>query len=253
MYHTNIIWIINRSCYDNTLLQCRLWIIILNTNAMTTDEIKAKLKLHGISVVKESRVNNCGDRLDLSNKAIINLFDTGKYNVQGRNSDTVMDILNSDNQLVMANNKVFVVYGHDHVSRTQLDAMLRRWNLEPLILDQLVSSGATVIEKLEEYTQQVNFGIVLATPDDVGYAKKDGEDYKKSRVRQNVVLEMGMLLSSLGRKRVAILLKEDEDFESPSDIAGLIYIPFKNNVEDAKVSLAKEMEENGYKIEMKNL
>ena len=64
---------------------------------------------------------------------------------------------------------------------------------------------------------------------------------------------MGMLLSSLGRKRVAILLKEDEDFESPSDIAGLIYIPFKNNVEDAKVSLAKEMEENGYKIEMKNL
>lgn len=227
--------------------------IILNANAMTKDEIRAKLNSHGISVVKESRVNNCGDRLDLSNQGVITIYDTGRYSVQGKNSEQVKQILDLDNMQILTNNKVFVVYGHDHVSRTQLDAMLRRWNLEPLILDQLVSSGATVIEKLEEYTKQVNFGIVLATPDDVGYAKKDGEEHKKSRVRQNVVLEMGMLLSSLGRKRVAILLKEDEDFESPSDIAGLIYIPFKNNVEDAKVSLAKEMEENGYKIEMKNL
>ena len=45
------------------------------------------------------------------------------------------------------------------------------WN--HLFLDQLVSSGQTIIEKLEEYTSQVNFGIVLATPDDVGYPKAD--------------------------------------------------------------------------------
>ena len=44
---------------------------------------------------------------------------------------------------------VFVVYGHDENARTQLEAMLRRWNIEPLILDQLPSEGMTVIEKLE--------------------------------------------------------------------------------------------------------
>ena len=220
---------------------------------MNKENIIVTLAKHDITVLNESRVNNCGDKLELSNGAIVNIFDSGKINYQGKNADVVKDIITNHPKAENVNNKVFVVYGHDHVARTQLEAMLRRWSLEPLILDQLVTAGTTVIEKLEEYTQQVNFGIVLATPDDMGYAKKDGEEYKKSRVRQNVVLEMGMLLSKLGRKRVAILLKEDKDFEKPSDIAGLIYIPFKDNVEDAKVSLAKEMEENGYTIAVKNL
>lgn len=131
--------------------------------------------------------------------------------------------------------------------------MLRRWDLEPLILDQLPSAGNTVIEKLEEYTKQVEFGIVLATPDDMGYAKEDGDAKIGYRVRQNVVLEMGMLLASIGRSKVAILLKSQNNFEKPSDIEGLIYIPFKDNVEEGKVSLAKEMEKHNYKIDIAKL
>ena len=131
--------------------------------------------------------------------------------------------------------------------------MLRRWDLEPIILDQLPSSGNTIIEKLEEYTQKVNFGIVLATPDDKGYAIKDGDTNIKFRVRQNVVLEMGMLLAAIGRNKVAILLKTQEDFERPSDIDGLIYIPFKDDVEQAGLSLAKEMKKNEYNIDIEKL
>lgn len=121
-----------------------------------------------------------------------------------------------------------------------------------MILDQLISSGQTIIEKLEEYTSQVNFGIVLSTPDDIGYAKNK-EENKKYRVRQNVVLELGMLLSAVGRKKVAILLSQAEDMEKPSDIDGLIYIPFKDNVEETKLSLAKEMQANGYTIDIAKL
>lgn len=76
---------------------------------------------------------------------------------------------------------------------------------------------------------------------------------KKYRVRQNVVLELGMLLSKLGRDKVAILLSQVENMESPSDIQGLLYIPFTHNVEDAKLSLAKEMQSNGYQIKIENL
>jgi predicted nucleotide-binding protein len=47
--------------------------------------------------------------------------------------------------------------------------MLRRWGLEPLILDQLPSEGQTIIEKLENYADQVGFAVVLATPDDEGH------------------------------------------------------------------------------------
>src|SRR5262249_24118198 len=74
--------------------------------------------------------------------------------------------------------KVFVVYGHDTTARTQLDAMLRRWGLDPVILDDLPSKGQTIIEKLEDYTEDVGFGVVLATPDDLGYPK-DHEDKKR--------------------------------------------------------------------------
>lgn len=130
--------------------------------------------------------------------------------------------------------------------------MLRRCDLEPLILDQLISSGQTIIEKLEEYTQKANFGIVFATPDDIGYPKND-DTQKRYRVRQNVVLELGMLLSRIGRDKVAILLSQAEDMERPSDIDGLLYIPFKDNVEEAKLSLAKEMQNNGYNLDIAKL
>ena len=219
---------------------------------MTIDEIKKVVENNGIKISEEKRSgNNLATVLKLSNGCLINIWDSGKVSYQGKNIDSVKALfLNGEN--ASNNNKVFVVYGHDHIARTQLEAMLRRWDLQPLILDQLVSSGQTVIEKLEEYTSQVNFGIVLATPDDMGYAK-ESEDKKKYRVRQNVVLELGMLLSKLGRKRVAILLSQAEDMESPSDIEGLIYIPFKDNVEEAKLSLAKEMQNNGYKLDISKL
>ena len=219
---------------------------------MTIDEIKKVVENNGIKISEEKRSgNNLATVLKLSNGCLINIWDSGKVSYQGKNIDSVKALfLNGEN--ASNNNKVFVVYGHDYIARTQLEAMLRRWDLQPLILDQLVSSGQTVIEKLEEYTSQVSFGIVLATPDDMGYAK-ESEDKKKYRVRQNVVLELGMLLSKLGRKRVAILLSQAEDMESPSDIEGLIYIPFKDNVEEAKLSLAKEMQNNGYKLDISKL
>lgn len=223
---------------------------------MTKQEIIEKLEKQGINIVSISRVNNCGERLDLSNKAIVNIYDNGNWNIQGKNTDFIRNILannTSSPQKTEQNNKVFVVYGHDTIARTQLEAMLRRWDLEPIILDQLPSSGNTIIEKLEEYTQKVNFGIVLATPDDKGYSIKDGDANIKFRVRQNVVLEMGMLLAAIGRNKVAILLKTQEDFERPSDIDGLIYIPFKDDVEQAGLSLAKEMKKNEYNIDIEKL
>ena len=125
--------------------------------------------------------------------------------------------------------------------------MLRRWDLEPIILDQQASAGQTIIEKLEEYTADVGYAIVLATPDDEGKAKSEAT--AKSRVRQNVVLELGMFLAKLGRERVAILLKEAPDFERPSDIQGLIYIPFQNRVDEVSLNLIRELTRQGYTID----
>ena len=69
--------------------------------------------------------------------------------------------------------------------------MLRRWGLEPVILDQLPSQGQTIIEKLEHYQADVSFAVVLATPDDEGRGVTTPTE-TALRARQNVVLELGM-------------------------------------------------------------
>ena len=59
-----------------------------------------------------------------------------------------------------------------------------------------------------------------------------------------------MMLAVLGRPRVAVLLKSQVNMERPSDIQGLIYISYKDNVQEAALTLAKEINEHGIKIDL---
>jgi len=231
---------------------------------MKLEEAKALLAQAGIEIAIEQRTkNDYGWDLRLSNGGIVNVYDTGKCSVQGKCKDEVSAALGMPEGAPAAkptaaaapaqNGKVFVVYGHDEKARNDLEVMLRRWGLEPLILDQLPSEGQTIIEKLEKYQADVKFAVILATPDDEGH-RAGRADEKAFRARQNVVLELGMLLSRLGRSRIAILLKAQNDMERPSDIHGLIYIPFKDDLQkEAGMVLAKEMAAQGYHIDIKKL
>lgn len=235
-----------------------------DVSPMTLEEIKACLQAKGLAIVTEAPLNNGSDtQLRLQNAAIVNSFRTGTVNIQGRNQDEVRACLGLQagqapglSQIPPVKpvlSKVFVVYGHDKAVRTELEAMLRRWRLEPLILDQLPSEGQTIIEKLEKYAAEVKFAVVLATPDDMGH-RAGHEDEKAFRARQNVVLELGMMLALLGRRNVAILMKQQNNMERPSDIQGLLYIPFKDNLQkDAGALLAKEMAAQGYQINIGDL
>lgn len=142
--------------------------------------------------------------------------------------------------------RVFIVYGHDQGARDGLELLLRRMGMEPVVLAHLPAAGDTIIEKLEKYlggSGNVGFACVLLTPDDEGH-RAGAEDEKQYRARQNVLLELGMVLARLGRSRVAILHKES--VERPSDIAGLLYLPFKERVDEAKALLFRELKEAGY-------
>jgi len=214
---------------------------------------KGKFKVHSEKRLK----NNTGHQLKLVNGTIINIYDKGTFSFQGKSCAEVKELLSKEIALPQAsaklNNEIFVVYGHDSKAKAELEAMLRRWRLEPLFLDQLPSEGQTIIEKLEKYSGGINYAIVLATPDDEGH-RANRPDEKTFRARQNVVLELGMMLAFIGRKKVAILLKEQENMERPSDIQGLIYIPFKDNLQqEAGPLLAKEMVSQGYSIDVSRL
>ena len=148
--------------------------------------------------------------------------------------------------------RVFIVYGHDKVAQKDLHFMLLKLRLEPVILQNIPGGGDTIIEKLERLTD-ADFACVLLTPDDEGRVRtEDNNQILRPRARQNVVLELGMVLSRLGRSRVAILVKGGE-IEHPSDIDGLIYIPFSNNIEDAKNLLAENLQKAGFDIRIEDL
>lgn len=149
------------------------------------------------------------------------------------------------------NEKVFVVHGHDSVAREQLELVLHKLGLDPYVLANTAGGGLTIIESLEAeiggHPDAARFGIVLMTPDDVGYSKRDGESKLEPRARQNVVLEMGILISALRRPNVAILKKGH--LEVPSDADGILYIGFNDHVKETVPRLADRLNQAGFKID----
>ena len=166
----------------------------------------------------------------------------GPRSVQGSSEST------SPNQA--APKRVFIVHGHDTEARDRLELMLRRFNLDPIVLQNIPGSGDTLIEKLETFAD-ADFACVLLTPDDKGHPAQH-PNLSKYRARQNVVLELGMVLAKLGRERVAILMKGG-DMEKPSDIEGLIYIEFNDRVDEAKNHLAANLHKAGFEISPENM
>lgn len=144
--------------------------------------------------------------------------------------------------------QVFIVHGHDDTSREQLELILHKLGLDPFVLANTGGQGLTIIEALEskigKNSTETAFGIVLMTPDDMGYAFSHGADSIQPRARQNVVLEMGMLISSVGRKNMAILVKGH--IEKPSDADGILYIPFNNHVKETVPRLANRLKDSGF-------
>ena len=148
------------------------------------------------------------------------------------------------------NGKVFVVHGHDSVAREQLELVLHKLGLDPYVLANTSGGGLTIIEALEAEIggshDSARFGIVLMTPDDIGYSKKDGDSKAEPRARQNVGLEMGMLISSLKRENVAILKKGH--LETPSDANGILYIGFNDHIRETVPRLSERLNKAGFNI-----
>jgi predicted nucleotide-binding protein len=226
-----------------------------------SNDVASILNVNNVNCVKKEIPH--GERFEFECGAILNAYNSGKYSWQGKDTSirkyvdsllctknpapTVPNSLATKSKI--SSNKVFVVYGHDIDAREQLELILRRFSLEPIILQNIPSQGATIIEKLEQNID-VKYACVLLTPDDVGH-KKDCPTEIRDRARQNVVLELGIFLAKLGREKVAILHKGD--IELPSDISGLLYIPFRERVEEQKTMIAAELQRSGFEISIENL
>lgn len=143
---------------------------------------------------------------------------------------------------------IFVVHGHDRDARDQLELVLRRLGLEPFILQNSDGGGKTIVEALEQSIyRDAAFGIILLTPDDYGYSKAETDADRKPRARQNVILEMGMVMAALSRERMAILQKGV--LERPSDTDGILRIEFNDHVREIVPKLVQRLQASGFRID----
>ena len=142
--------------------------------------------------------------------------------------------------------RVFIVHGHDGEARESLARFVERLGLETVILHEQAGRSRTIIEKLEDHSD-VDFAVILLTPDDVGAAKAS-ETNLKPRARQNVILELGFFVGKLGRDRVCALYADG--VELPSDVLGVQYIELRRGWE---MELGRELRAAAFDIDMNRL
>ncbi|MFF2039455.1 TIR domain-containing protein [Kitasatospora sp. NPDC058170] len=130
---------------------------------------------------------------------------------------------------------VFVVHGRDEQVRREMFGLLRRLGLNPLEWEHLV--GATGLpspfigEVVAHAPTVAGAALVLLTPDDVavlhddlrGSAEPAHERLPSGQPRQNVLIELGMVLMAYPERTVIV---EFGDVRPASDLAGRNVVRF---------------------------
>ncbi|HAT67615.1 MAG TPA: hypothetical protein DCS66_23960 [Flavobacteriaceae bacterium] len=139
------------------------------------------------------------------------------------------------------NKKIFIVHGHDKVSKLEIKEFIKDIGLEPIIIqDQPNDTMQTIISKFEKSANQCSAAIILATPDD----KSDN----KFRARQNVILEFGYFLGIWKKGNRKIIIIKKGDVEIPSDISGVIYHSYNLEVKEIFNDLRNQFKYWKYEI-----
>jgi hypothetical protein len=104
------------------------------------------------------------------------------------------------------------------------------------------------LESLEQELSKFDFAIFVLSPDD--HLKTREEVYKCPR--DNVIFELGLLMGHLGRDRVFVFSKDDDnsevDLKIPSDLEGIYFAKYGKNskdIEHACIRVIKRINELG--------
>jgi predicted nucleotide-binding protein len=156
------------------------------------------------------------------------------------------DVATTKSGRLSESRRVFIVHGHDIGVRESVARFLERIELEVIILHEQAGKSRTIVEKLEEHSD-VDFAVILLTPDDLGTSKVDQANLKP-RARQNVILELGYFVGKLGRRRVCALYADG--VELPSDVMGVQYVQIRTGWE---IELARELKAAEFPVDMNKL
>ena len=138
---------------------------------------------------------------------------------------------------------VFFVHGTDCDTKMKVLDFLQQLGIQPIILKEFAAAGKTIIDEIKK-RDDVKYAIALLTPDDVGSVYNQELNFRAS---QNVILELGIFVGKLGREFVSGLCSDD--VELPADYHGFEYIKMDRS-NDWQITLAKELKEAGFEIDL---
>jgi predicted nucleotide-binding protein len=117
--------------------------------------------------------------------------------------------------------RVFISHGLTTDWREVQAFIEKDLNLLTLELAQEPNRGRTVLQKLEEESERCCYAVIVMTGDD---KTEDGQ----RRTRENVIHEIGYFQGKFGLSNVCLL--HEEGVNIPSNIHGLVYIPFPSGM-----------------------
>jgi len=164
---------------------------------------------------------------------------------QSINTTTTQNFTPAPQTIARNKRKVFIVHGRDNEAKQEVSRFVEKLGLEAIILHEQASAGMTIIEKIEHYSNDADFALVLYTACDHGRGVHESNLPPKNRARQNVVFEHGYLMAKLGRENVCSLVKGT--IETPNDISGVVYVTL-DEYGAWKNEVAKELKACGYSI-----
>ena len=147
---------------------------------------------------------------------------------------------------------IFIVHGHDEAMKLDVARTIEKLGYNSVILHEQPDKGRNVLVKLIEESDNCGFAIVLLSPDDYGYPVNADDSNRKTRARQNVVLELGYFMGKLRPDRVVVLYKDASDFEIPSDFVGTLYKKYDESG-SWKLEVARELKAAGFSVDANKL
>ena len=120
--------------------------------------------------------------------------------------------------------RVFISHGRSSDWREVQSHIEKDVNIATLELAQEPNKGRTVLQKLNEESGKCSFAVVVMTgDDDLGIGAP--------RARENVMHEIGFFQAKYGLANVCLLHEEGTNI--PSNIHGLVYVPFPKRLVSA--------------------
>jgi hypothetical protein len=94
--------------------------------------------------------------------------------------------------------------------------------------------GETFLESLLKSMEEYDFAVLAVTPDDFVVSRGS----EALAPRDNVMFELGLFISRLGRLRTFLVYDSTKDIKIPSDLKGITFALFDGNRSDGNLSAA---------------